>query len=832
MKDVSLERDKIGGLTIGDRSMRKLFKHISIAAAAAVLGVSSAVFAGCGYTFTLLAEMPAADAAVSSQGGFVVEKGEYLYFINGVESHTAENTYGTPVKGALMRIKTADVKAGSNTAEIVVPSLMVAADYTSGIYIYGDRVYYATPNTVGNTVGEVDSSVLSFRSAKLNGTDVREHFRMTDNAATYRFASVSDTVYILYENDGTLGSYNTSSGKNTTLAEDVVEFVLNSTEKGDPYVYYTMGVSAAADSDSPLAQSNYNQIYRVRADATEARYEYEWDRDYLDEHDGEAPYHNYGELVLDGIADTNDVLSNYNHDAVADEGGKAENTLAETGFTYTLQAYTNGGIYFTRTDGTGDGALYYLSAEKIGAEGWNSVTGNCVYAPDVAADKDPEKNETGALEMVARATDTAHASTAALFYLEEDAADNIKHHYLYVDGEIVYRTDVVNDGEGTKKPIGKGGQDSLEIARDASGATLVSLQTPSEGQPYGYVYYTKTNGGGMSVERAVYNGIAENYLMQDYLEGNEAYKQVKLLNIEHVSSWYNYEVVDGIVFYVNAHAFGEESYQYVWAADITNADGTLMDNTEIEALNEKYEAIVGEDEGYIAKLSEEGNGKLSGMVEYYFYTGLRTAVDENIAESVENGKSETYLYSEEEKKSFGDFVKGEGDAAAYQDENGKFYTTLSYFTQMIGKESTADEEAQAEYWRNVLQRYTVDEETAGLPAWAWALIGVAIGLAVVGGAVTAVLVVRHKRKQAGGAPREERMAVDTTDDKNVDVYAVNGSAEENGGDTENAEETPAEGAEDTAEAEPAENAEDAAEAEEAPAEPSASPAEEAPSKEE
>ena len=67
----------------------------------------------CGYSFTPLAENPAADAQVTSQGGFVVQKGEYVYFINGVEAYTSDNTYGTPVKGALMRSTMADIKAGA-----------------------------------------------------------------------------------------------------------------------------------------------------------------------------------------------------------------------------------------------------------------------------------------------------------------------------------------------------------------------------------------------------------------------------------------------------------------------------------------------------------------------------------------------------------------------------------------------------------------------------------------------------------------------------------------------------------------------------------------------
>ena len=146
---------------------------------------------------------------VVSNGGFVVEKGNYVYFINGVESYTSDNTYGTPVKGALMRIAKSDLAAGVNNAETVIPSLMVAADYSSGIYIFGDRVYYATPNNVRNTSGVVESEYLDFKSARLDGSDIESYFNVADNATVYRYAEVDGTVYLVYESDSELHSYNT-----------------------------------------------------------------------------------------------------------------------------------------------------------------------------------------------------------------------------------------------------------------------------------------------------------------------------------------------------------------------------------------------------------------------------------------------------------------------------------------------------------------------------------------------------------------------------------------------------------------------------------------------
>ena len=96
--------------------MRKGFKKFVSIISAAVLACGAASLAACGYSFTLLADVPPADAVTSSNGGFVVEKGEYVYFINGVETYTSDNTYGTPEKGALMRIKRATLDTGVNNA--------------------------------------------------------------------------------------------------------------------------------------------------------------------------------------------------------------------------------------------------------------------------------------------------------------------------------------------------------------------------------------------------------------------------------------------------------------------------------------------------------------------------------------------------------------------------------------------------------------------------------------------------------------------------------------------------------------------------------------------
>ena len=790
--------------------MRKIFRKFSILAACSLLAASAASMAACGYQFTPLSEGPSASDAVTSQGGFVVQKGDYVYFINGVETYTSDNTYGTPVKGALMRAKMSDIKAGINQAETVIPSLMVAADYTSGIYIYGERIYYATPNNMGNTAGQVDNTYLDFRSTALDGSDMQFYFRIADNAALYRFVEVDGTVYVVYEEDDNLISYNTAAGTSVTLAESTTAYTVNSEDVTDPYIYYTMDVTDRQDSANPQAYE-YNQIYRVRADATEAPYEYTWDQEYLDEeNDGEAPYVNLGEIVLDGIS-VNDDETQFNHDVT-------EDNRSIWRYTYTLQSYTNDGIYFVRTAvptsgssvGT-SGELYYLSVEDLESDSFDSITGNSVYSTS-ATD--------GWLEVVASAADTSNANTSAYFYIEEDG--NVKHHYLYVnsDGEI-RRVDVINDGLGTKAENGRNGDTSLRIATGASGAVLTGLDSTSSGT-YDYVYYTCTTDNGLSIERAVYNGEPEYYnTLTPAGEDYSAYRPVRVLEAEHASGWYNYEVVDGVVFYINAETFSSTSYTYVWTINLNGEDG-LMDNVEVAAFNERYETVVGED-GYLETLTEEGNSKLSSAIRYFFYTGESDQVFENIEEAESFGKRNTYLYSEEEQAAFRAFVDGTGeDAIAFFGENYLDTVSLSTYTNLLGAMTEDDTDLLADYWQNYLERYTEETaEEAGLPGWAWALIGVAIAVVVLGAGLAVVLVILHKRKK-GAQEKPELMEVDTTDDEDVDVYAMNDSTPA----------VPATVAEpDEAAEEPAEESEASAEEAEEPAEteaPAETPAEQSP----
>ena len=107
---------------------------------------------------------------VSSNGGFLVETGDYVYFLNG-EVSAAKYKTGEVTKGALVRVRKADIAAG-NTADcdIIVSKLVVSDDKDAGIYLYGGYFYYAAPSTENDSKGEVKTEKILFFRTKADGS--------------------------------------------------------------------------------------------------------------------------------------------------------------------------------------------------------------------------------------------------------------------------------------------------------------------------------------------------------------------------------------------------------------------------------------------------------------------------------------------------------------------------------------------------------------------------------------------------------------------------------------------------------------------------------------
>lgn len=693
-----------------------------------------------------------------SNGGFAVQEGDFVYFINGAEDYTAPNEYGEVEKGALMRISTADLASGNyENVKTIVPSLFAAQNFGAGIYIFDGYVYYATPTTDKNiTTGEAESDWIDFKRAKLDGSEGAMsdfYFRLSDNTSNYRFVKEGNVVYCLYEEDGALKSYDTVNKVSRTLVEGVETFYYDTKDATNPNVYYTMSVTMDIDSDNARTFS-YNQLYSVNAAArvSETKTEngkvsytvqdgktYSFSEEYMKAENQEAkdakkdepydfsdystfPYVNLGTLVFDGIGAN--AVSDTQYNETIDDNNKP---AAPDGYTYTVVSYNNHGLYFTRKEAGGNNAsdtqtpLLYLADADKDASDWKAISGNASAKIDVVN------------------ADASLLSGALL------TVENNKHVYYYFSGNVLYK-----GGDDYQTPIA--------MAYNVSDATLWTLDN---NYLYYYQAWTGGAGNGNNLTRIKVDGTAIDYTIASTLDkANVEYEPVTVAGVQWNSSWYQPELFGGVVLYSNEQAIGSVSYNYISAAKLPALQADLI------ASNEKYEEVT----KYIAEYDDK---EVAAVMNYYFQTGKRDLFDEKVD-----------LYQEYQVEEFDAFVAEVGADKKYQLQDTFFAT--------VGKVSEADQEDIKTAWgRTLIQEDAADENEGGLETWAIVLIVVGSVLVVAGGVVAVLLVLRKKKlakeKADATVNAYKRAMIDTTDDKTIDVYATE-SAEETSENTENKDE--------------------------------------------
>ena len=266
--------------------MKKIFKGLTVCVLSLCMGLG--LFACGGVNWNAEKEVTLKDGGAvitRTLGGFMAETDKYVYFINGIGSSTANNTFGAPVKGALLAADKSDLSKYC----VVVPKLFVAGDYDAGVYIYGDYVYYGSPSTEKNAAGNIASDELVFARTKLDGTATETFLTVKTLSTQYRIMQGADgDVYIVYydSDESALISFNTADRTSVTVAKTALDvesealaaytFVDNSAT-GDAAVIYTTTVytdeydaKAAESDDYERDTAKYNKVYAYKAgDAVE-----------------------------------------------------------------------------------------------------------------------------------------------------------------------------------------------------------------------------------------------------------------------------------------------------------------------------------------------------------------------------------------------------------------------------------------------------------------------------------------------------------------------------------------------------------------------------------
>ena len=239
-----------------------------------VLVLCILLVAGCAPHSKL--ELPETNAAVVGNGGLAVQKGDYLYFVNGytsVSSLKDGNNRGGDKYSAIYRAKltdnelTYDEDGNLENYDIIVDK--ICGFEKTALYIFGDYIYYATPNTEKVVSDELISSnfeLTDFYRAKLDGTNRTRIYKTNEKSDSTQFAfykvnGIDDVYLALY--DGTkLVFVNCSTGAVSTISESISSVAMpvvsnynaenNQTSIGASYVYYTR----AGNEEEELSSGN------------------------------------------------------------------------------------------------------------------------------------------------------------------------------------------------------------------------------------------------------------------------------------------------------------------------------------------------------------------------------------------------------------------------------------------------------------------------------------------------------------------------------------------------------------------------------------------------
>ena len=199
----------------------------------------------------------------STNGGTTAIYGDYLYFINGQKTNDGTSSRGT-TQGAICRVKY-DLEAGKVAedakVEIVVSDLVGYED--GSINIFGDFLYYTTPNNNKNYQGTTLYSKTDFKRYDLvnknSYTLYTTHLNNSSEYVDYAYYFVDDSLYLLvYESvSKTLTSLKIGNSTELVYRINDVESCVFSNNNGkrvdenvvdaNNFVFYTTKPSIAVD---------------------------------------------------------------------------------------------------------------------------------------------------------------------------------------------------------------------------------------------------------------------------------------------------------------------------------------------------------------------------------------------------------------------------------------------------------------------------------------------------------------------------------------------------------------------------------------------------------
>ena len=193
-------------------------KFIKIALCFCLCVITIFSFTACGEKKL---EMPASSATITSNGGMVVKKGNFLYFANGyysVDNITKKSQLNDKYSTAGLYFNKTNSNGSINydengsmkSAERL--SSRLAGFEATDIHIFGDYLYFTTINTEETKSGGLQVDHLEIYRIKLDGTKLKRVYRSKvdfedsegNRVVEFEYFAKGSNVYILIRENGTL----------------------------------------------------------------------------------------------------------------------------------------------------------------------------------------------------------------------------------------------------------------------------------------------------------------------------------------------------------------------------------------------------------------------------------------------------------------------------------------------------------------------------------------------------------------------------------------------------------------------------------------------------
>lgn len=188
-----------------------------------MLFATIALFAGCASK----TPTPNSTDPVIGNGGLSVIKGDYIYYVNGYESNETTKSSHANKEGQVKvsSIYMAKIQNGELSDKRQLVSKVGGFEY-SDLYIFGDKLYFLTPNTKKDDTGAIRSDIITLCSVQLDGSRLTEIFTPTQySSGAFSMKEVNGKVYAFVFDGATISQIELDNkNKVTQISADVTSF--------------------------------------------------------------------------------------------------------------------------------------------------------------------------------------------------------------------------------------------------------------------------------------------------------------------------------------------------------------------------------------------------------------------------------------------------------------------------------------------------------------------------------------------------------------------------------------------------------------------------------